>query len=172
MAEKKEQDPKLDHPSDAPSEVTTPSEQEKSTDTPDARVDKGDDSAAGEDPLQGTGTRGFGVPVSESKPEASGEGVTIEQKNKALSKEELLQKPSGTGEVKVGGEEATPSQSQEVLAKAQEILKEYGDQESNIPVDSDYWVLINRHRALAKDEREVRMREKEQKEIDEKAGKE
>ena len=97
--------------------------------------------------------------------------VKVEEKNEALSKEELLQKPTGTGKVKVGGEEAEPSESRKILEKAQEILKQYGEQESNIPVDNDYWVLMNRHRALAKDEKEIAAREREQK-AEEKARKE
>lgn len=37
------------------------------------------------------------------------------------------------------------------LEKATAILKEYGGAESNIPMGSDYWSLMNRYRAIARE---------------------
>lgn len=37
-----------------------------------------------------------------------------------------------------------------VFAQAQEILSDYGNQESNIPVPHIYWELMNRFRTLAR----------------------
>jgi hypothetical protein len=50
-------------------------------------------------------------------------------------------------------EEAKTEDSSEVLAKIQEILAKHGNQETNIPVGSNYWVLMNQYRALLSEEK-------------------
>ena len=40
------------------------------------------------------------------------------------------------------------TQKEEVLEKIQAILAEYGGLESNIPLTSDYWNLLNTYRGL------------------------
>lgn len=43
--------------------------------------------------------------------------------------------------------EQARQESRESLQKAREILKQYGGQEANIPISSEYWSLMNAHRA-------------------------
>jgi len=41
------------------------------------------------------------------------------------------------------------SETDRVLKEATKIREEYGGNEGNIPVHSDYWNLMNRYRGLA-----------------------
>lgn len=88
--------------------------------------------------------------------------VKVEEKSKPLSKEERIQSPSGTGKVQFGGAEATIENSAEVLAKAQEVLAKHGNQESNIPLDSNYWILMNTYRNLVSEENTAKARKAEE----------
>lgn len=56
--------------------------------------------------------------------------------------EELTANSNAAVGVGVKAEEA------ELMKKAQEYLKEYGGLEGNIPVHHDYWVVMNRLRAM------------------------
>jgi len=131
------------------------------TATPDKKAEQGDNSAVGSD----TPYSGGNLPQTEEEKRlneerrqketggGSGENLKVE-KQKALSKEELIQSPTGGGEVKIGEQEVQPDEADQVLARAQKILEEFAGVESNIGVDNEYWVLMNKYRGLAQAKRE------------------
>jgi hypothetical protein len=45
-------------------------------------------------------------------------------------------------------EPTVESEADKVLKEAQKIREEYGRNEGNIPVHSDYWNLMNRYKGL------------------------
>jgi len=79
--------------------------------------------------------------------------VKIEHhQTKPMTKEEAIQSPkSEAKDFNVTGGSNKREQADAVLNRAREILHEFGDRESNIPVDNEYWGLMNTHRALVKD---------------------
>ena len=70
---------------------------------------------------------------------------------KPMTKEEAIQSPkSEAKDFNVTGG-SQKDEANAVINKAKEILAKYNNQEANIPVDSEYWGLMNTFRAITKD---------------------
>lgn len=65
-------------------------------------------------------------------------------------------------------EEEAPKTAKEMLEKLQEVLKNYGGQESNIPMNHEYWQLQGTYRAMLAAERDNPPAEKKEEKKQEK----
>lgn len=73
--------------------------------------------------------------------------VSVERDDKGKSKEEVTHVPSATREVSVAGDDRE-EQRRQLLDAANKILAQYGNHESEIPLDSEYWSIMNKYRGL------------------------
>jgi hypothetical protein len=63
-------------------------------------------------------------------------------KDQPFAKNEQLNHPT------LKAVEPSGENPESILSQAREILDQYGGQQSNIPVHSDYWSLMNKYRAI------------------------
>ena len=70
---------------------------------------------------------------------------------KPMTKEEAIQSPkSEAKDFNVTGGTQN-DEARAVLGRAKEILAQHDNRESEIPVDSEYWGLMNKYRSIVKD---------------------
>ncbi len=84
----------------------------------------------------------------EVKEEDKVEDKKEEEIKKEEAKEEKKEEVKFSSGVTIEEKIAKSNDKKAFLEKAVAILKEYGNMESNIPIGSEYWELMNKYRSL------------------------
>lgn len=92
--------------------------------------------------------------MDEKKEEKKEEKKKDDEKKEKLIGNEPVQKPeppaAQTPEYKKAAKERK-ERAEKLLKDCQDVLKEYGGIESNIPVGHNYWIWMNEYRSVSKE---------------------